>query len=124
MIQVGKYVLLISCIAFAVGEDKCTNYCNDEYNPICVQNDKHTIRFVNDCRMGYENCRSSEPKFKKLTDDEACKKFENTGCAFKCSSEPKEVCASNGGDEYKEFVNTCQMTSVNCNTSKSKYKLK
>lgn len=115
---------LVLFIAFAScadeGTDKCINYCNDKYNPICAKNDTYTLRFVNDCKMQYENCRS-DSKFKKLIEDEEeCKKFENSGCAFKCSSEPKEICAYNG-DEYKEFVNPCQMISANCKTSKSEY---
>lgn len=97
----------------------CPINCNNIYKPICAQHDFSTFRFVNDCFMGYENCRSGS-NFKKLDDDEPCAKFENTGCAFKCSSKAEEMCAFNG-DEYKEFVNSCQMISMNCNSSKSEY---
>lgn len=113
MMALGKcFIFAIAMSSFAMGVDKCTNYCNNIYKPICAQSDQilpnllMTIKFVNDCFMGLANCRS------------ACSKFENTGCVFKCSSEPQEICAYNG-EEYKDFVNPCEMKAVNCNTSKS-----
>lgn len=121
--DLGKYFIIITLIAsLAESDDKCTNCSDKKYNPICAQSDSNTIRFVNECWMDYENNRSGS-NFKKLNIEDDCTRFENTGCAFKCSSEPNEVCAYNG-DEYREFVNSCQMISVNCRNPKSKYQEK
>lgn len=117
-----SFIVSISFVEAAENE-KCINFCNDKYNPVCAKRENDVVKFANDCWMGYENCKSdTKLKFTKLPDNEACAKFENTGCAIKCSSEPKEVCAHNGV-EYKEFVNNCQMSSANCQNPKSKLKI-
>lgn len=123
MIGLGScfiFIFALTKLTESAVPNNCTIYCDNIFKPICAQSDSNTFRFVNECFMGYENCRSGS-NFKKVNDDnEACTKFENTGCAFKCSSKPEEVCAFNE-DEYKEFVNTCQMISINCNTDKSEF---
>ena len=115
MCQIGKTYFLLLCVVILtiITQSECSN-CSDEYKPICAKNyeNNETIRFANECWMN-----SMNKGFQKLDDESDCTKFENTGCAFKCSSEENKVCAYNES-EYQTFTNYFQLTSKNCNSPK------